>query len=75
MHNRDCTTFNILHDFQTVLKQPDAMVDVCARCKLEKTYKIDSRGRMDNIAYAKDHEKDFLHGTDTRFQHEYKESN
>lgn len=49
---------NHLHDYETVGENDDAVIEVCKECKKRLVTKKDKKGRIDNIAYLREHQRD-----------------
>lgn len=54
-----------IHNYEMVGENPDAVVEVCKECKKRLVTKKDSKGRIDNAAYLKEHVRDTAQPTGT----------
>lgn len=53
---------NHIHQYQTIQETEEAVVEVCSGCKKRLVTKRKG-GRIDNVAYLKEHEADFAQPT------------
>lgn len=68
---RDCPTHNFMHDYGGILTGPDGDVEVCKRCKKKLITLKGPTGRINNLKYLKEHERDTLQRRDPRYKYEY----
>lgn len=47
-----------IHDWKIVGENGESIVEVCVECKERKVYRKDSKGRVDNREYLKEHVRD-----------------
>ena len=47
-----------IHNYNVVKSSPSATVEVCSECKKRLVTKMDKQGRIDNVAYLKEHVRD-----------------
>lgn len=47
-----------VHDYEVAKSTTSAMVEVCRECKKRLITKMDARGRIDNKAFLKEHQRD-----------------
>lgn len=46
------------HDYTVIKSTPAGIIEVCNECKKKLVTKTDSKGRVDNRAYLKEHIRD-----------------
>ena len=54
-----------IHNYEIVRHNANAVVEVCVECKKKLTTKSDKKGRIDNKAYLKEHQRDTAQPTGT----------
>lgn len=53
------------HDYIPVSENADGKVEVCSECKKRLVTKKDSKGRIDNTQYLREHQRDTAQPTGT----------
>ena len=52
-----------LHDYKRISENTDGLVEVCGNCKRRLVTRKDSKGRIDNQVYAREHIADIVQPT------------
>lgn len=47
-----------IHNYTIIKSDASAVVEVCDECKKKLVTKLDKKGRIDNIKYLKEHQRD-----------------
>ncbi len=47
------------HEFTGIFENKSIKIEVCRRCNVKKRYNKRAKGRIDNLAYLKDHTRQF----------------
>lgn len=67
-----CPDYGIMHTYETIQEDPYGIVEYCTRCKTTIYINKHPRTqRIDDMAYAKEHERDLLQRNNRRFYYEY----
>lgn len=66
---------NHLHRYIVIRETNDGILEHCEACKKRLVTKKDRRGRIDNKAYLKEHERDFMQPSNPRFEYEWGKPN